>query len=110
MESITGGKVTEITVNIRKLAQKTRSNRKASGSVKNLKKFVQKQWKTQDPVYVSEDLNKKIWSRGNSTSIGRIRVRVERGACQVNPENKCLRLSLVDVTSFKGLMDASVDE
>lgn len=75
-----------------------------------LKRFIQKQWNTKDPVYVSEDLNKKIWSRGNNTSIGRVRVRVERGACLVNPDQRCIRLSLVDTNTFKNLNDAVVDE
>lgn len=75
-----------------------------------MKKFIQKQWNTTIPVYVSEDLNKKIWSRGNNSSIGRVRIRVEHGPCLVNPEQQCIRLSLVDVNTFKNLNDIAVDE
>lgn len=110
MADLSGTKVTEITVNTRKITHGVRSHRKASGAVKQLKKFIQKQWKTSVPVHVSEDLNKKIWARGNTSCVGRIRIRVEKGACLVNPENKCIRLSLVDVSSFKNLKDAVVDE
>ncbi|CAG2108891.1 unnamed protein product [Medioppia subpectinata] len=66
------------------------------------------QWKTDIPVYISEDLNKKIWSRGNFGAMGRIRVRVEKANCLSNPEQRCLRVSLVEVSSFKNLKDAVV--
>ncbi|KAL6120665.1 hypothetical protein NUSPORA_02568 [Nucleospora cyclopteri] len=104
------GKITEITINARRLALPCKSNRKASGVVKNLKRFISKQWKTALPVYISEDLNKRIWSRGNSASVGRIRVRVQKDKCLVNPEQDCLRVSLVDVSTFKGLKDTVVLE
>ncbi|KAI4292000.1 large subunit ribosomal protein L31e [Pancytospora philotis] len=110
MTDLAGTKTTEITVNTRKLIRNCKSNKKASGAVKELKKFIKKQWKTDLPVYVDESLNKKIWTRGNCGTVGRIRIRVERGACIVNPENKCIRLSLVDVSSFKKLNDCVVDE
>lgn len=110
MSDLLGSKVSEITINTRKLIHGVRSNRKASGAVRQLKKFIQKQWKTAVPVHVSEDLNKKIWAKGNAGTVGRIRIRVERGACLVNPENKCIRLSLVDVSSFKNLKDIAINE
>lgn len=110
MADLSGTKTTEITINTRKLIRGCKSTKKAAGAVKNLKKFIQKQWKTTLPVYVSEDLNKRIWTRGNNSTVGRIRIRVEKGACIVNPENKCLRLSLVDVSSFKNLNDCVVEE
>lgn len=110
MADLSGTKISEITINTRKLIHGCRSTKKASGAVKKLKKFIQKQWKTDVPVHVSEDLNKKIWSRGNTECVGRIRIRVERGACLVNPENRCIRLSLVDVSSFKNLKDIVVNE
>ncbi|KAI5170349.1 large subunit ribosomal protein L31e [Pancytospora epiphaga] len=113
MSDLAGSKVTEITVNTRKLICKTgsvKSTRKAAGAVKMLKRFIQKQWSTKDAVHLSDDLNKHIWARGNKGCVGRVRIRVERGACLVNPENKVIRLSLVEVSSFKGLNDCPVDE
>lgn len=110
MSDLSGTKVTEITVNTRKLIRGGRSNDKAGGAIKKLKRFIQKQWSTSLPVYIADSLNKKIWGRGNSASVGRVRIRVERGPCMVNPEDKCIRLSLVDVNSFKNLKDAAVDE
>jgi ribosomal protein L31E len=110
MEGVSETKVNEITVNLRSIGRGSKSNKKASGTVKRLKRFVQKQWKTSVPVHISEELNSKIWSRGNSKYIGKVRIRVERGACTVNPEKKCIRLSLVDVLTFKNLKDSIVEE
>ncbi len=104
------GKVNEITINTRKFMSKCKKNKKASGTIRMLRKFVQKQWKTSLPVYLSEDLNKKIFSRGNFSCIGRIRVRVQRGKSQMNAEESCIKVSLVDVSSFKNLKDAVVTE
>lgn len=110
MSDITGSKVTEITINANRFARMGKRNKQASTTVKKLKRFVQLQFNTKDPVYVSSDLNKKIWERGQNHSMNRIRIRVERGPCQVNPENKVVRLSLVDVSSFKNLKDIAVQE
>ncbi|EED44374.1 ribosomal protein L31E [Enterocytozoon bieneusi H348] len=108
MSDATGSKINEITINARKLALGCKSNRKASSTVKNLKKFIQKQWKTTVPVYISTDLNKILWSRGNFKTVGRVRVRVEKSKCIRNPEEDCLKVSLVDVSSFKKLKDIIV--
>lgn len=110
MADVSSGKATEMTVNFRRLALGARRTKKASCSVKKLKKFLQKQFKTQDPVYISQDLNKAIFARGQHHLIGRLRVRVERGQCNVNPEQNCVRVSLVEVSSFKNLKDARVAE
>lgn len=110
MADISGTKTTEMTVNFRQLALNCRATKRASASVKRLKKFLQKQFKTEDPVYISQDLNKAIFARGQHHFIGRLRIRVERGQCQVNPEQKCIRVSLVEVSTFKGLKDARVEE
>ena len=109
-QDLSGTKVTEITINTRRLIHGVRVNRKAAGAVKKLRKFIRQQWHTELPIYISEDLNKMIWSRGNSGTVGRIRIRVERGPCMVNPEEKCIRLSLVDVNTFKNLQDMAVNE
>lgn len=110
MADISTTKTTEMTVNFRHIALKTKCNKRATMSVKRLKQFIQKQFKSNDPVYLSQDLNKAIWARGEHHFIGRLRIRVERGQCEVNPETRCFRLSLVDVNSFKGLKDARVAE
>jgi len=110
MADFANSKTNEITINTRWLSRYAKSHKKASGAVKELKKFIQKQWKTTDKVHVSEDLNNKIFSKGNFSTIGRIRIRVERGPCLVNPENRVVRLSLVDVSTFKNLKDAVINE
>lgn len=110
MADIETTKVTEMTINFRTLALTARRTKRASSSVKRLKKFLQKQFKTEDPVYISQDLNKAIFARGQHHLIGRLRIRVERGQCNVNPEMQCVRVSLVDVSSFKGLKDARLEE
>ncbi|KAM0680222.1 60S ribosomal protein L31 [Glugoides intestinalis] len=110
MADVTTTKTTEMTVNFRKLALTAKNNKRASASVKRLKKFLQKQFKTEDPVYISQDLNKAIFARGQRHLIGRLRIRVERGQCNVNPENKCVRVTLVDVNTFAGLKDSRIEE
>jgi ribosomal protein L31E len=110
MADISTTKITEMTINFRPLAMTARATKRASSSVKRLKKFLQKQFHTEDPVYISQDLNKAIFARGQHHLIGRLRVRVERGQCNVNPEAKCVRVSLVDVSTFKGLKDTRVEE
>jgi ribosomal protein L31E len=110
MVDVSASKAIEMTVNFRQLALTARCTKRASSSVKRLKKFLQKQFKTEDPVYISQDLNKAIFARGQHHLIGRLRIRVERGQCTVNPEEKCIRVSLVDVSSFKGLKDTKVEE
>lgn len=110
MSEITTGKTNEITVNFRNIALKTKCNRRASMSVKRLKKFIQKTFHSEDPVYISHDLNKAIFRRGENHLPGRVRVRVERGQCEVNPEVQCIRLSLVEVSSFKNLKDTKIDQ
>lgn len=107
-EEVVPNKVTEITVNTRKLSLKCKSNRRASGAVKNLKRFIQRQWNTSVPVYISTDLNKKIWSKGNFGNVGKIRIRVEKGKDLRNPEMDCLKVVLVDVSSFRKLQDQVV--
>merc|ERR1712035_62136 len=109
-ENTTMNKITEITINARKLAEKCKSNRKACGSVKNLRRFIARQWNTDMPIYISSDLNKKMWSRGNKHAVGKLRIRVEKGKCHKNPEADCLRVLWVDVSSFKNLKDAVVME
>lgn len=110
MADISATRTTEITVNFRHLALRTKCNKRASGSIKRLKSFVQRQFSSKDPVYISQDLNKAIWARGQNHLIGRLRIRIERGQCEVNPETRCFRVSLVDVSSFKGLKDARIEE
>ena len=110
MADISTTRITEMTINFRQLAMNARATKRASASVKRLKKFLQKQLHTEDPVYISQDLNKAIFARGQHHLIGRLRIRVERGQCNVNPEAKCVRVSLVDVSTFKGLKDARVEE
>lgn len=107
-EEVLGQNVTEITVNTRKLAIKCKSHRKASGAIKNLRRFIQRQWKTNLPVYISTDVNKKIWTNGNFSSVGKIRIRVEKGKCMRDPEQDCLKVVLVDVSSFRNLKDQKV--
>ncbi|OQS54313.1 RPL31 [Ecytonucleospora hepatopenaei] len=107
-EEVVQNKVTEITINTRKLSVKCKSHRKASGAVKNLKRFIQKQWNTDLPVYISTDLNKKIWEKGNFRAVGKIRIRVEKGKCLKNPELDCLKVILVEVSSFRNLKDQVV--
>ncbi|ORD93838.1 RL31 [Enterospora canceri] len=107
-ENNTMSKVAEITVNTRKLAGNCKSHRKACGSVKNLRKFIAKQWNTDLPIYISSDLNKKMWSRGNKNTVRRIRIRIEKDKCHKNPESDCLKVIWVDVSSFKGLKDTVV--
>ena len=104
----TASKVTEITVNVRKLAIKCKSNRKASGAIKNLRRYISRTWNTSLPVYISSDDNKKVFSRGNYGTIGKMRLRIERGKCAKNPEQDCYKVSLVEVSSFKGLKDQVV--
>lgn len=110
MADVSSVKVTEMTINFRQLALTARCTKRASISVKRLKKFLQKHFKSQDPVYISQDLNKAIFTRGQRHLIGRLRIRVERGQCNVNPEERCIRASLVDVSSFKRLKDARLEE
>lgn len=110
MSDIVATKVNEITVNFRNLGLTTKCNKRASMSVKRLKKYIQKMFHSENPVYMSQDLNKAIFRRGESHIAGRIRIRVERGQCEVNPEISCFRLSLVEVSSFKNLKDAKVDQ
>lgn len=110
MADISNSKITEMTINFRHIAMRTKCNQRASMSVSRLKKFIQKQFKSENPVYISQDLNKAIWARGQNHFVGRLRIRVERGQCEVNPEKQCFRLTLVDVNSFKGLKDAKVEE
>ena len=110
MADIASSKITEMTINFRHLSLKTKCNMRASSSVRRLKSHIQKQFKSENKVYLSQDLNKAIWARGQNHLPGRIRVRVERGPCEVNPEQECFRVTLVDVSSFKGLKDARVEE
>lgn len=110
MADVSNVKTTEMTINFRPLVMNAKATKRASSSVKRLKKFLQKQFHTQDPVYISQDLNKAIFARGQHHLIGRLRVRVERGQCNVNPEEKCVRVSLVEVSTFKGLKDTRVEE
>lgn len=105
IEDIYKRKVCEITVNTRKLTRKSKSNRKASDGVKKLKKFIQKQWKSNDPVYIDEKLNKKIWERGNCANVGRIRISVEPGFCKEDIKKKCFHVSLIETSNFKNLKD-----
>lgn len=110
MSDLSGTKINEITVYPRRFALKCKSTKKASGTVKRLKKFIQKMLHTTDSVYLSTDLNKRIWMRGQNESISKIRIRIERAPCLVNPEKRCVRVSLVDVNSFRNLQDIAVDE
>lgn len=110
MVDVSTTKITEMTVNFRTLALTARCTKRASSSVKRLKKFLQKQFKTEDPVYISQDLNKAIFARGQRHLIGRLRIRVERGQCNVNPEKSCIRVSLVEVSTFKGVKDSKGTE
>lgn len=110
MADVSSNRTNEMTINFRTLTLNARRTKRASTSVKRLKKFLQKQFKTEDPVYISQDLNKAIFARGQKHLIGRLRIRVERGQCNVNPETTCIRVSLVDVSSFKGLKDSKAEE
>lgn len=100
-------KVCEMTINTRKLIRDVKSNKKATGAIKNLKKFIQKRWKSDAPVYIDEKLNNKIWERGNRHTVGRMRISVEYGFCKTEGNKRCFHVSLIETRRFKRMKDTS---
>ncbi|TBT99892.1 ribosomal protein L31 [Hamiltosporidium tvaerminnensis] len=103
-------KITEMTVNLPAVARKVSWKRKASGAMKKLKKFLQKQFNVEGEVVMSPELNKFVWKGGIEKVPRRIRIRVERCTSKKNVEKSALRVSLVLVGSFKGLNSESFNE
>ena len=109
-EAIKVNKTVELTINLRQLAKRASWRWKAVKGVKYLKKFVQKQFKTKDDVLVSPDVNNYVWSKGMRSVPGKMRIRIERGPSTKNPNENVFKLSLVDVSTFKGLNSQSFQE
>lgn len=101
--TIKSNKTVEMTISLRRLAKRASWRYKALKGVKYLKKFIQKQFKSEDDVLIAPDVNKYVWSRGMRSVPGRMRIRVERSPSNKNPAESVFRLSLVEVSTFKGL-------
>lgn len=100
-------KVVVLTVNLWKLVKGCSQKRWADCAVRNLRKLIQKQFKTDMDVKIDMDLNKAIWSRGKKKLPTRIRVEVgKRPAFKDNAKTEMF-VKNVFVPSFKGLQSES---
>ena len=100
----------EYTVHLHKHLHGCTFKKRAPKAVKVLKQFAQKQMQTKD-VRLDPDLNKHLWSRGIKSVPHRVRVRLERK--RNNDEDGDLlftHVSVVPVSSFKGLQTIVIDE
>ncbi|KAI5191118.1 large subunit ribosomal protein L31e [Nematocida minor] len=104
---VSENKVIVLTVNLWKLVKGCSQKRWADCAVRNLKRHIQKQFKTQMDVKIDMDLNKAIWSRGKKQLPTRIRIEVgKRPAFKDNAKTE-LFVKHVFVPTFKGLQSES---
>lgn len=103
-------KIIEMTINLRKLTHNVSWKYKAPYGVRNIKRLIQKNFKSEEEVLIAPDLNKAIWARGMRHVPGKVRIRVERAPSTKNPQVNVFKVSLVVVGGFKGLLTQAISE
>merc|ERR1712039_1079317 len=101
----------EYTINLHKRVHGTQFKRRAPKAIKEIKKFAQKAMGTSD-VRVDVKLNQFLWSQGVKNPPHRIRVRLSRKRNEDEDAKEKLftLVTHVPVTSFKKLVNKTVDE
>ena len=101
----------EATINIGKLTdvKNLAFKKKAPRAVREIKKFARKTMLTKD-VRIETALNKEIWKKGVRKLPKRVRVRISRKRNEDEDAKEKLYtvVSLVEMTSFKGLVTEKV--
>ncbi|KAF7683412.1 60S ribosomal protein L31 [Astathelohania contejeani] len=103
-------KVFEMTISPDKLVKNISWVRKAKCIGRRIKRHIKSQFKSDDDVIISPELNKKLWGRGITKVPKKIRVRVERVPSPKNPEKNVFMVSEIIVGSFKGLLTTAIKE
>ncbi|KAI5167150.1 large subunit ribosomal protein L31e [Nematocida sp. ERTm5] len=108
MANITSeNKVIVLTVNLWKLVKGCSQKRWADCAVRNLKRLIKKQFRTDMDVKIDMDLNKAIWARGKKNLPTRIRVEIgKRPSFKDNAKTEMF-VKHVHVPEFKGLQTES---
>uniref|UniRef100_M4BEU3 60S ribosomal protein L31 n=1 Tax=Hyaloperonospora arabidopsidis (strain Emoy2) TaxID=559515 RepID=M4BEU3_HYAAE len=101
----------DYTINLHKRLHKCVFKKKAARAVRAIKKFAVKAMKTED-VRIDSKLNKFIWSKGVRNVPYRVRVRLsrKRNDDEDAKEKLYTLVQHVQVASFKGLQNDTVDE
>ncbi|DBA05047.1 TPA: hypothetical protein N0F65_000735 [Lagenidium giganteum] len=101
----------DYTINLHKRLHCITFKKRAARAVREVKKFAQKMMKTQD-VRIDSKLNKFIWSQGVRNVPYRVRVRLsrKRNDDEDAKEKLYTLVQHVQVASFKGLQNETVDE
>ncbi|GAB5036510.1 60s ribosomal protein l31 [Nannochloropsis oceanica] len=99
------------TINLHKRLHKITFKERAPRAIREIKKFAIKALGTKD-VRVDTGLNKFIWKQGIRNVPFRVRVKLarRRNEDEEATEKLYTLVTLVEVDSFKGLQNASVDE
>ncbi|OAG31228.1 large subunit ribosomal protein L31e [Nematocida displodere] len=101
-------KVVVLTVDLWKLVKNCSKVRWADCAVRNLRKEIQKQFRTKLDVKIDIDLNKAVWARGKKNLPKRIRVEVGRRISPKDSSKSEFFLKHVIVPSFAGLQCESI--
>ncbi|GLE04658.1 hypothetical protein PINS_up013637 [Pythium insidiosum] len=101
----------DCTINLHKRLHGRTFKKKASRAISEIRKFAQKAMKTTD-VRIDSKLNKFIWSRGVRNVPFRVRVRLSRKRNEDEDAKEKLYTLVqhVQVATFKGLQNETVDE
>ncbi|CAD26169.1 60S RIBOSOMAL PROTEIN L31 [Encephalitozoon cuniculi GB-M1] len=100
----------EMTVNLRRICSRLPWTKKASKVVRMLKREIQKHFREEIGVVVTNDLNNFLYSRGIKKIPNKVRVRVTKETSLKNAEENVLKTDLVVVGSFKNLKEVIVDQ
>ena len=101
----------EYTINIHKRVHRETFKKKAPKAIRAIKKFAEKAMGTKD-CRIDTKLNKFVWSKGVRNVPHRVRVRLcrKRNDDEEADEKLYTLCQLVEVTGFKGLVTANVEE
>ncbi|XP_075677813.1 ribosomal protein L31 [Dermatophagoides pteronyssinus] len=101
----------EYTVHLHKRLHGVGFKKRAPRAIKEIRKFAQKQMATED-VRIDIRLNKFIWSQGIRNVPFRVRVRLarRRNEDEDSVHKLYTLVTLVPISSFKGLQTDNVDE
>lgn len=103
--SLKPSKTVEVTLNLKKLAKKVSWKHKSSMCIKTIRRHVKRQFKSDNDVMISPDVNKFVWSYGKRNIPTRMRVRIESIPSPKDATKNVFRVALVKVNTFKGLLN-----